>query len=359
MCKIRVLVVDDSALMRKLLSSLLNADPQIDVVGTAMDAFIARKKIKALNPDVITLDLEMPKMDGIQFLGNLMRLRPMPVVVISTLTTKSADLTLRALDLGAVSFVTKPKIDFEHSLENYSVEICNKVREAAAASIVALTSGSPGPLCGSKESKLNYRTTDQVIAIGASTGGTEAIKNVLLGMRPDCPGIVIAQHIPSLYSRSFAKRMNKVTRLAVCEAADGQLILPGHAYVAPGDRHLEVVRDGAKYRCRVSNGVRVNLHKPSVDVLFDSAAKNVGRNAIGVLLTGMGKDGANGLKRMKDAEAATIAQDEQSSVVWGMPRAAIDIGGVDKVLPLQDIAAKVTTLTERRVAKLSVAQVPD
>lgn len=357
MKKIRVLVVDDSALMRKLLSTLLNADRQIEVVGTAMDAFVARDKIKALKPDVITLDMEMPKMDGIMFLSNLMRLRPMPVVVISTLTTKSADVTMRALDLGAVDFVTKPKTDLEHTLGDYSLEICGKVKAAASASIAALTNNSntrdaknhvakstrPGSV-----SELAYQTTDKVVAIGASTGGTEAIKEVLLKMRPDCPGIAISQHIPPVFSRSFAERMNKVSPLIVCEANDGQLILPGHAYIAPGDRHLEVIRDGAKYRCRLNDGEPVNRHKPSVDVLFDSVAKNVGKNSVGVILTGMGKDGARGLKRMKDAGAATIAQDENSSVVWGMPGSAVKAGGVNRILPLDNIAGNVLSLMADR-----------
>lgn len=352
--KIKVLVVDDSALMRKLLSTLLNADRQIEVVGTAMDAFVARDKIKALKPDVITLDMEMPKMDGIMFLSNLMRLRPMPVVVISTLTTKSADVTMRALDLGAVDFVTKPKTDLEHTLGDYSLEICRKVKAASRASISALSSNSSTLDANSsaaksapigKVSELGYSTTDKVIAIGASTGGTEAIKEVLLKMRPDCPGIAIAQHIPPVFSRSFAERMNRISPIIVCEASDNQLIIPGHAYVAPGDRHLEVIRDGAKYRCRLHDGEPVNRHKPSVDVLFDSVAKNVGENALGVILTGMGKDGAGGLKRMKEAGAVTIAQDEKSSVVWGMPGAAVKLGGVDKVLSLDTIAGSVLSLT--------------
>lgn len=360
MKKIKVLVIDDSALMRKLLSSLLNVDPRIEVVGTAMDAYVAREKIKALNPDVLTLDMEMPKMDGITFLGNLMRLRPMPVVVISTLTTKSADLTMRALDLGAVDFVTKPKTDLEHSLEDYSVEIRGKVKSAAAASVKALTNVAQtrdntsrvSTASGRRSSStLDYRTTDQVIAIGASTGGTEAIKEVLIRLRADAPGIVITQHIPPVFSRSFAERMNKVSPLNVCEASDGQLILPGHAYIAPGDRHLEVKRDGAKYRCRLTDAEPVNRHKPSVDVLFDSIAANVGKNAVGVILTGMGTDGALGLKRMKQAGATTIAQDENSSVVWGMPGSAVKTGGVDKILPLMDIAGKVIALTSAVAAE--------
>ena len=345
---IKVLVVDDSALMRNLLAELLNSDRRITVVGAAKDAYDARDKIKELNPDVLTLDVEMPKMDGLSFLGNLMRLRPMPVVMISTLTEKGAAVTMRALELGAVDFVAKPKIDVAHTLEEYAEDITSKVKAASTAR-VGRTAPNPGVSRSAATSnapvgELNYSTTDKVIAIGASTGGTEAIKEVLLGLRPDLPGIVIAQHIPPVFSRSFADRMNDVTQLSVCEARDGQQIRPGHAYVAPGDQHLTVRRDGAKYVCRLTDGEPVNRHKPSVDVLFDSVAKAASDNALGVILTGMGKDGAQGLKRMQEAGAVTIAQDEQTSVVWGMPGSAVAAGGVDNVLPLESIAGKVTNL---------------
>lgn len=355
MKKVRVLVVDDSALMRKLLTELLNADSQIEVVGAAMDAFVAREKIKQLEPDVLTLDVEMPRMDGLTFLSNLMRLRPMPVVMVSTLTTRSVDLTLRALNIGAVDFVAKPKVDVAHALEGYAAEITSKVKSAAMASIdqLAKRCAETRPVAAKSSllpsSRTNaaggdYRTTDQVIAIGASTGGTEAIKEVLIDMPPDCPGIAITQHIPPVFSRSFAERMNQVSPLTVCEASDGQLILPGHAYVAPGDRHLEIWRDGAKYRCRLLNSEPVNRHKPSVDVLFDSVAKQVGKNAIGVILTGMGKDGAKGLKRMRDSGARTIAQDQETSVVWGMPGSAVGEGGAADVLPLDKVAKRIGRL---------------
>ncbi len=348
---IRVLIVDDSALMRKLLTDLLNSDPAIEVVGAAMDAFAAREKIKKLNPDVLTLDIEMPRMDGITFLSNLMRLRPMPVVMVSSLTTKGADLTMRALDLGAVDFVAKPKVDLVHSLDDYAVEITDKVKAAAVARVATLErvskhsdSGFEQDMTDRNIGGTNYRTTDQVIAIGASTGGTEAIKEVLIRMRRDCPGIVITQHIPPVFSRSFAERMNQVSPLTVHEAADGQQILPGHAYIAPGDQHLEVLRDGAKYRCRLRDTDPVNRHKPAVDVLFDSVAKNVGENAIGVVLTGMGKDGAKGLRRMNDAGARTVVQDKKTSLIWGMPGAAVNEGGADTIMPLENIAAKITAL---------------
>jgi len=355
MSKIRVLVVDDSALMRKLLSELLNSDPEIEVVGTAMDAYMARDKIKKLQPDVLTLDVEMPRMDGLHFLSNLMRLRPMPVVMVSSLTEKGADVTMRALDLGAVDFVSKPKVDFAHTLQDSADELKNKVKAAAIACVNTLQRNASRPDVTSVHRSTSirriasvgssYLTTDKIIAIGASTGGTEAIKEVLIHLRADCPGVVITQHIPPIFSNSFAKRMDQCSPLTVYEAEDGQQILPGHAYIAPGDRHLTVVKDGSRYRCKLDDSEAVNRHRPAVDVLFESVAKNASENAIGVILTGMGRDGAEGLKRMRDSGAMTIAQDEQSSVIWGMPHAAITAGGVDKVMALDLIAAKLTELS--------------
>ncbi|NOX68920.1 MAG: chemotaxis response regulator protein-glutamate methylesterase [Gammaproteobacteria bacterium] len=359
MSKIRVLVVDDSALMRTILSELLNSDPEIEVVGTAMDAYAARDKIKALNPDVLTLDIEMPKMDGLSFLSNLMRLRPMPVVMVSSLTEKGAAVTMQALNLGAVDFVSKPKIDLAHSIEDYALEITDKVKAAAVARIGTLLRNGQRPDGLHKSVSANhpkavpaagrkYSTTDKIIAIGASTGGTEAIKEVLVAMQPDCPGVVITQHIPPVFSRSFAKRMNQCSSLIVCEAEDGQAIRPGHAFVAPGDRHLLVVSDGAHYRCKLDDGPLVNRHKPAVDVLFDSVAENVAGDAVGIILTGMGRDGAKGLRRMHESGAETIAQDEQSSVVWGMPKAAVEEGGVDRILPLEQIAENIMETVRRQ-----------
>lgn len=355
MSKIRVLVVDDSALMRKLLTELLNSDPHIEVVGSAMDAYMAREKIKKLNPDVLTLDVEMPKMDGLSFLSNLMRLHPMPVVMVSSLTEKGAEVTMRALEIGAIDFVSKPKVDLAHSLEDCAEEITSKVKAAARACVdTMLRQKSAAPAAASPQqigaTATNdggngaYSTTDRVIAIGASTGGTEAIKDVLMGLRPDCPGIVITQHIPPVFSSSFAERMNQVSPLVVCEARDGQQIRPGHAFIAPGDQHLSVIKDGARYRCRLDSNPPVNRHRPAVDVLFESVAETAAHNAVGVILTGMGKDGAKGMKRMHDAGAATIAQDEKTSVIWGMPHAAIEEGGVDHVMPLQRIARQMTEL---------------
>lgn len=355
---IKLLIVDDSALVRKLLSEMLSKDRDIEIVGTASDPYAARERIKQLNPDVITLDVEMPRMDGITFLENLMRLRPMPVVMVSSLTQKGADVTLRALELGAVDFVTKPKIDVAGSLADYAEELIAKVKVAAGARVNARPASPPkspvlqpekrhsaDAVLPAASGKRVLRTTDRIIAIGASTGGTEAIREVLESLPPDAPAVVISQHIPAAFSKPFAERMNRCSAMAVCEASDGQYILPGHVYVAPGDQHLLVERDGARYRCRLSNGPHVNRHRPSVDVMFRSVAQNVGPNAVGVILTGMGDDGARGLKEMLDAGAQTIAQDEATSVVWGMPGAAVKLGGAQHVLPLHRVASEMLHLT--------------
>ncbi len=354
--RIRVLIVDDSALVRTLLTEMLSAAADIEVVGAAADAHAAREKIKRLNPDVITLDVEMPRMDGITFLRNLMRLRPMPVVMVSSLTERGADVTLDALSLGAVDYLPKPKIDLAATFAEYRDELAEKIRTAARASVRALdprrATLEPGPAHSAdavlprKATPRPLRTTDRIIAIGASTGGTEAIKEVLTRLPPDSPGVVITQHIPKAFSGPFARRMNDCCAVSVSEAQDGQQILAGHAYIAPGDQHLMVVRDGARYICRLDDGVPVNRHKPSVDVLFRSVAQNGGRNAIGVLLTGMGKDGARGLKEMLDSGSRTIAQDEATSVVWGMPGEAVTLGAAEHVLPLEHIATKIRSLAE-------------
>ncbi|MEQ1579638.1 MAG: chemotaxis response regulator protein-glutamate methylesterase [Steroidobacteraceae bacterium] len=348
MKKVRVLIVDDSALVRRLLTEIFATDGDIEVVGAANDPFMAREKIKQLNPDVITLDVEMPRMDGVTFLENLMRLRPMPVVMVSSLTQAGADVTLRALELGAVDFVTKPKVDLAGSLTNYADEITSKVKAAAGARPRArpaspLTSG-PAPklsadaiLPGVARRAPVLRTTEKIIAIGASTGGTEALRELLSALPPDAPAIVISQHIPAAFSGPFAQRLDKASAMAVSEAQDGQYLLPGHAYVAPGDRHLIVERDGARYRCRLNDGPHVNRHRPSVDVMFRSVAHSVGPNAVGIILTGMGDDGARGLKEMLEAGARTVAQDEQSSVVWGMPGSAVKLGAAEIVMPLSRI----------------------
>jgi two-component system chemotaxis response regulator CheB len=357
---IRVLIVDDSALVRSLLTDILNAARGIEVAGVAADAHAAREKIKQLNPDVLTLDVEMPKMDGITFLRNLMRLRPMPVVMVSSLTERGADVTLDALALGAVDYLSKPRIDLAATLKDYGEELVEKIRIASRASVRALDPRQPrAPEAvrpahsadavlppRAPQGNRPLRTTDRIIAIGASTGGTEAIKEVLIRLPPDCPGVVIAQHIPKAFSTPFARRMNECCPMSVCEAQDGQHVLAGHAYIAPGDRHLMVVRDGARYVCRLDDGVPVNRHKPSVDVLFRSVAQNAGSNAIGVLLTGMGKDGSRGLKEMRDSGSRTIAQDEATSVVWGMPGEAVALGAAEHVLPLESVAGKVLSLAD-------------
>jgi two-component system chemotaxis response regulator CheB len=358
---IRVLIVDDSALVRRILSEILSAARGIQVVGTAGDAYAAREKIKQLNPDVLTLDVEMPKMDGVTFLRNLMRLRPMPVIMVSSLTEHGAEITLDALALGAVDYLPKPKIDLAATLGDYSKELIEKVRMAANANVRALDETSrpkaPAPLrdvgpslsadavIAKAAGPRQFRTTDRIIAIGASTGGTEAIKDVLVELPADTPGIVIAQHIPKAFSTPFAVRMNNWCQMIVCEAEDGQQVLPGHVYIAPGDRHLLLVRDGARYVCRLDDGPPVNRHKPSVDVLFRSVAQQAGRNAIGVILTGMGRDGAEGLKEMREAGSPTIAQDEASSVVWGMPGAAVEIDAANEVLPLKRVAPRMLELS--------------
>jgi len=350
--RIKVLIVDDSALVRRLLVDMLSNDPGIEVLGTAGDAYDARAKIKALNPDVLTLDVEMPKMDGVTFLRNLMRLRPMPVVMISSLTEHGAAITLDALEAGAVDFLPKPKIDISATLSGYRDEIIEKIKIAAAVRVSALAPRTlaPTPSYGTdavlqKTAPRHFRTTDRIIAIGASTGGTEAIKEVLMGFEPDTPGVMIAQHIPKAFSLPFARRMNACCRMAVCEARDGQQVLPGHVYIAPGDRHLLLVRDGARYVCRLDDGLPVNRHKPSVDVLFRSVAQQAGANAIGVILTGMGKDGALGLGEMREAGAYTVAQDEATSVVWGMPGEAVALGAASRVLPLESISAAIHRAT--------------
>ena len=357
--RIKVLIVDDSALVRRILTELLSADPEVEVVGTASDAYMARDKIKALNPDVITLDVEMPKMDGVTFLRNLMRLRPMPVVMVSSLTEHGAEITLDALSVGAVDYLPKPKIDLAATLGDYAEELCTKIKAAARARVRRYSADAPAanlsqvPPRYSADAILpksspprQFRTTDRIIAIGASTGGTEAIREVLVQLPADTPGIVIAQHIPKAFSTPFAKRMNACCQMTVYEAEDGQQVLPGHVYIAPGDRHLLLVRDGARYVCKLDDGQPVNRHKPSVDVLFRSVAQQAGRNAIGVILTGMGKDGAEGLKEMREAGSPTIAQDEATSVVWGMPREAVAIDAAVLVLGLHEIPGRLRALAE-------------
>lgn len=361
---IRVLIVDDSALVRQVLTGILDSDPGIEVVGVASDPYAAREKIKQLNPDVLTLDVEMPRMDGITFLRNLMRLRPMPVVMVSSLTERGADVTLNALEIGAVDFITKPKLDIQAGLEGYAETLIEKVRIAAGArpkpygpernTPAAIQRYSADAVIPRRSAAEQFRTTHGLIAIGASTGGTEAIKEVLMRLPADAPAVVITQHIPAEFSLPFARRMNGVSALSVCQAEDGQPILPGHAYVAPGGRHLLVERSGARFHCRIDDGPPVNRHRPSVDVLFRSVAQTAGINAIGVLLTGMGDDGARGLLELNQAGARTLAQDEATSVVWGMPGEAVGLGAVDEVVPLGLVAERILRLDMERNAAARV-----
>jgi two-component system, chemotaxis family, protein-glutamate methylesterase/glutaminase len=331
---IKVLIVDDSALMRDLLTRILGSDEQIEVIGSASDPFVAREKIKALNPDVLTLDIEMPRMDGLTFLEKLMRGHPMPVVMISSLTDKGADTTLRALSLGAIDYVSKPKLDVSSGTIGLAEEIIAKVKCAAQARVRAPLPPEPD---GPPAKPFHFSATHKVVAIGSSTGGTEALKEVLMKLPANFPGIVMVQHMPEAYTKSFAERLDSLCKINVREAKDGDRILPGHALLAPGGHQMAVVRRGMEYAVRVYRGERVNLHLPSVDVLFSSCARQLGKNAIGVILTGMGADGARGMLEMKQAEAFNIAQNEATCVVFGMPKEAIQRGAVDEVLALRRI----------------------
>jgi two-component system chemotaxis response regulator CheB len=340
---IRVLVVDDSALMRQLLTKMLSSDPSIEVIDAAPDPIIAREKIKKLNPDVLTLDIEMPRMDGLAFLDKLMALRPMPVVMISSLTQQGADVTLQALEIGAVDFVSKPAKDLQAGLANKQAEIVEKVKNAARARVQKRLA-APGGTGGLLKTGPGYSSTEKIVAIGASTGGVEALHAVLRNMPADSPAILVTQHMPEMFTASFAKRLNGFCSVRVAEAQNGQRVLPGHVYIAPGNRHLRLGRSGANYVCVVDGTDRVSGHCPSVDVLFHSVAQCAGSNAIGVILTGMGKDGADGLLAMRQAGARTIGQNEASCVVYGMPRVAAELGAVETELPLDDIAAQILKL---------------
>jgi two-component system chemotaxis response regulator CheB len=346
MAKTRVVVVDDSALVRSLLTEIINRQPDMECVGSASDPFAAREMIRNLNPDVITLDVEMPRMDGIDFLSKLMRLRPMPVVMVSTLTERGAEVTLKALELGAVDFVAKPKIGVSDGLKQLADEITEKVRTASKARVSKPPSpspaipGAPG-VPKAPPLSIGRLSTEKLIFIGASTGGTEATKEVLMNLPPDSPGVVITQHMPPGFTRSYANRLDGLCKIRVKEASDGERILPGHAYIAPGGFHLSVERSGANYIARVTDGEPVNRHKPSVEVLFESAARVVGQNALGIMLTGMGADGARAMRTMRDAGSYNVCQDEASCVVFGMPREAIAHGAANEVLPLTKIASHV------------------
>lgn len=335
----RVLIVDDSALIRQLLSDILSRDPALEVVGVAHDPYGAIEKIKRLHPDVLTLDVEMPRMDGLTFLEKLMRAHPMPVVMVSSLTERGCATTLRALELGAVDFVTKPRLDVASGTADLADVIVEKVKAAARAGrwVTGRTNQQAAPKPAAA-APAHFDATHKVLAIGASTGGTEALRELLGELPPASPGIVVVQHMPEKFTKAFADRLDTLCRIRVKEAADGDRVLPGHALIAPGNYHLAVVRSGAEYRARVFSAEAVNRHRPSVDVLFQSCARALGSNAVGVILTGMGNDGAHGLLEMRQAGARTLAQDEASCVVFGMPREAILLGAAEEVLPLDHLA---------------------
>jgi len=350
---IKVIVVDDSALVRCVLAEIINAEPDMTVVAMAEDPYAAREAIRTHNPDVITLDVEMPRMDGLDFLEKLMRLRPTPVVMVSTLTEQGSAAALHALELGAVDFVAKPKVDVARGMAEYAIELTQKIRTASTARLQPLrpSAASTATVAPSKPEappsilkRASY--PDKLIAIGASTGGTEAIKEFLLPMPLDGPGIVITQHMPEGFTRMFAERLNKDCIISVSEAKHGDRIEAGHAYIAPGNRHLTIRRSAGAYVCELSDGPPVSRHKPSVDVLFDSVAKVAGKNAIGVIMTGMGRDGADGMLRMHQAGAYTFAQDEDTCVVFGMPKEAIAAGAVHEVVPIGRMLRKVLVKLE-------------
>ena len=333
---IRALVVDDSALMRQILTQLLSEDPEIEVVGAAQDPLIARQMIKDLNPDVITLDIEMPRMDGLSFLERVMRLRPMPVVMVSSLTEKGADVTLEALEMGAVDFIAKPTIDVERGWAAIASELTAKIKTAAKTRVVA-RQGRRTTVTRLKSHGLGFKATDKIVAIGASTGGVEALREVICALPADGPPIVIAQHMPPGFTERFAERLDGLAAMSVHEASNKARVMPGHVYIAPGDRHLKLIRSGAYYTCALSDDPPIGGHKPAVDVLFESVAAAAGANAVGAILTGMGKDGAKGLLKMREAGAVTFGQDEASCLIYGMPKAAKEAGGVQKELPLAKI----------------------
>jgi len=344
-----VIVVDDSALVRSLLSEIINRQRDMECIGSANDPLVAREMIRELNPDVITLDVEMPRMDGIDFLGRLMRLRPMPVVMISTLTERGAEVTMKALELGAIDFVAKPRVGLASGLNDLAAQIVDKIRVAAVAQVRRAPVREAAPAGGAAHAPapasalLGRLSTEKLICIGASTGGTEAIKEVLVQMPADSPAIVITQHMPPGFTTSFAARLNGLCQITVKEAVNGERILPGHAYIAPGGTQFHVARSGANYVAVVDDGPPVNRHKPSVEVLFKSAAAVVGRNAFGIMLTGMGNDGAAAMREMKDAGSYNYVQDEATCIVFGMPREAIAHGAADEVLPLGQIAPALIT----------------
>jgi two-component system chemotaxis response regulator CheB len=348
--KIKVLIVDDSAVVRQTLSSIMSNDPEIEVIGTASDPFFAAKKIANEVPDVITLDVEMPRMDGLTFLKKIMSQHPIPVVIISSLTAKGTETGLKALEYGAVEIITKPQMNTKQFIEESKIRLCDAVKAAALARVKRKTTPVDIPVqpkytadavIPAYKAKSMIKTTERVIAVGASTGGTDALQVFLTSLPLDSPGIVIVQHMPEHFTRSFANRLDEICRITVKEAENGDSIIRGRALIAPGNHHLMMKRSGARYYIEIKDGPLVNRHRPSVDVLFRSTARYAGSNAIGVIMTGMGDDGAHGLLEMKEAGAKTIAQDEKSCVVYGMPHEAVKLNAVDKVLPLDQISGMV------------------
>lgn len=333
---IRVLVVDDSAVVRKVLTEELSKYEGIEVVGSAIDPYIAREKIISLRPDVITLDLEMPRMDGLSFLSKLMKFYPLPVIVVSSLTPENSATAIKALELGAIDVICKP--GSAYSIPNVSHRLVTAIRAAATAKVVKMQDVSESQSSVASISGFQLQTTHRIIAIGASTGGTKAIEAVLTKLPPTTPGIVIVQHMPEYFTAGFAERLNQICRMEVREAKNNDPVVPGVALIAPGNYHMVLEKSGARYFVKIKDGPYVHYQRPSVDVLFHSVAANAGRNAVGAILTGMGADGAQGLLKMRENGAHTIAQDEQSCVVFGMPKEAINLGAADEIVPLQDVA---------------------
>jgi len=355
--KIRVLIVDDSATVRQALATLLETDPEIEVMGTAPDPYVAAQRIAQEIPDVITLDVEMPRMDGLTFLEKIMRQHPIPIVICSSLTEKGSETAFAALEKGAVEIITKPKMGTKLFFEESAVYICDVVKSAAHAHLQRHAHPAPSLAPMKVQPKLSadavlekgtshamIQTTERIVAVGASTGGTEALREFLEALPSDAPGTVIVQHMPEKFTAQFATRLNGLCRVTVKEAADGDSVLRGQVLIAPGNRHLLLKRSGARYYVEIKDGPLVSRHRPSVDVLFRSTARYAGKNAVGVIMTGMGDDGAHGMREMKEAGAYNIAQDEASCVVFGMPAEAIKLGGVDRVLPLNQIAGEVVRL---------------
>jgi two-component system, chemotaxis family, protein-glutamate methylesterase/glutaminase len=345
--RIKVLIIDDSAVVRQALQTILAADPLIEVIGTAADPIFAARKIANEAPDVITLDIEMPRMDGLTFLRKLMNQHPIPVVIVSSLTDKGTETALKALEYGAVEIVTKPQMNTRDFIEESKIKICDAVKAASKVSVMRKTINSPAfiepkltadAVISASYNQSMIKTTDMVIAVGASTGGTDAILTFLQALKPDIPGVVIVQHMPENFTRSFANRLNEICAITVKEAENGDTVIRGKALIAPGNKHMLLKRSGARYYVEVQDGPLVNRHRPSVDVLFRSTAKYAGRNSIGIIMTGMGDDGARGLLEMKESGAKTIAQDEKSCVVFGMPKEAINLGAASIILPLEKIA---------------------